>query len=110
MDINSIISMIEKNKHSSAFTGELNGLDRFKNQILDDIIEQLRKMSDWMPIETAPTDGTYVDLLINGERAVSCKFLDGEWVDWDCREGKFCWSGEPTHWVSIPKPPNSKEL
>ena len=99
-DINSIIEMIENlDPDIYAF-----------RDACDDIIEQLRKMSDWQDISMAPKDGAYVDLLINNERAVNCKFLDGEWVDWDCREGKFCWSGEPSHWMRIPLPPNSKEL
>lgn len=58
--------------------------------------------AQWQPIDTAPTDGTYV--LIYGH--------DSECVEiGNCEDGFGWWSQEgprdpaPTHWMPIPQPP-----
>lgn len=70
----------------------------------------------WQPIETAPKDGTPVDLWgVNhlhyakrGERLTNVKFgtvtdwLGNEREDWETGRGE---DFEPTHWMSLPEPP-----
>ena len=70
-----------------------------------DALEARVKELEWQSIETSPKDGTTVDILVNGYRVTDCKFLNGEWVEWVDRESKWCWSGEPTHWIMPPPPP-----
>jgi len=70
-------------------------------------------MSEWQPIETAPKDGTQVDLwccsgsdLRYGERYVDAEFLGGKWKYYsDCYEGWVTISYTPTHWMPLPSPP-----
>lgn len=67
----------------------------------------------WMPIETAPKDGTIVDLFIDGGRLADCKFLDGAWHYWteygeyqyDPDYRRIDWKHEATHWMPLPEPP-----
>lgn len=71
-------------------------------------------MSDWKPIETAPKDGTIVDLWTRiGERWTDCHWnVDkGDWLRW----GLDSWGGngwqrivDPlTHWMPLPPPPTA---
>jgi hypothetical protein len=59
---------------------------------------------NWQPIETAPKDGTDI-LLWDGEDVISCRWLDGAWVDsWGLM--KYETPSEPaTHWMPWPEPP-----
>lgn len=79
--------------------------------------------SPWQPIETAPKDGTTIDLWINGRRWPDCFW--GK-PDHDCAEaGQYCdsdwhraepgWvdqifpdfiSGKPSHWMLAPDGPS----
>jgi len=73
----------------------------------------------WQPIETAPKDGTKVDLWgINhlhyakrGERIVNVTwgrvtdFLGNERLDWRHYRGE---GYQPTHWMPLPAPPEAK--
>lgn len=58
-------------------------------------------MSDWQPIETAPKDGTVIDLWSRDFGR-----LTDEW--WDIEDQCWALSGiaRPTHWMPIPEPPN----
>lgn len=67
---------------------------------------------DWQPIETAPKNGTPVDLWIpetakgnNGPAhlAVNCQFEYGRWLV----NGEFFlpWLQDATHWMPLPDPP-----
>ncbi len=71
---------------------------------------------EWLPIETAPKDGTEVDLWTvfkdgDGERVTNAKWVDGPWPGWRAQEwdhGGMGWDpiwGEATHWMPLPKPP-----
>lgn len=70
-------------------------------------------MSEWLPIETAPKDGSSVLLLISGEaiqgRWVTYKNIPGEWrVVSLSSHGCGCCSADdepPTHWAHLPEPP-----
>ena len=83
-----------------------------------------RERAPWQPIETAPKDGTLIDLLYPYPRgrAISCMWGDGSGFgpEWFWREPR--WDGgvllpedqwsvssypnmEPTHWMPAPKPP-----
>lgn len=67
-------------------------------------------MSEWKPIETAPKDGTAVDLwIVAGKfnrRVADCRYVDDGWI---CHEGyigqRFWPSAEPTHWMPLSEPP-----
>jgi hypothetical protein len=61
----------------------------------------------WKPIETAPKDGTQVDLWIQwssiGARYANSYYADGQWTD---REGDaICAYDVVTHWMPLPQPP-----
>ena len=65
---------------------------------------------NWQPIETAPKDGTKIDLW---DAAYGCRVVNAKWDNhystgdksWgrNSVDGPFCY--EPTHWMPIPQPP-----
>jgi len=88
-------------------------------------------MSEWKPIETAPKDGT--DIILGapaqeyqgnpteprstiGHWATDeecqvyagdvgeCEYVEPYWVSWD---GGFAAENPPTHWMPLPKPPQT---
>jgi hypothetical protein len=72
-------------------------------------------MTDWQPIETAPKDGTVIDLWCwpyNGQ----ARRMTGYWwvrgVGWrtDLRENDIAKSkwNKPTHWMPMPAPPKAE--
>jgi hypothetical protein len=69
-----------------------------------------RLTCQWQPIETAPKDGTVVDLLIAGKRFVDCWWRKDEGA-WDCDGGYSLHvrSSDPTHWMPIPEGPEGGE-
>lgn len=103
MDINSIIEMIEKKKINPWVK---DGFNSGYDQACDDIIEQLRKMSDWRPIDSAED----IDNKYQGE-PVLC--FDGcdisiDFTDIDVDTGVTYMSNgtEVTHWMPLPPPPS----
>lgn len=76
-------------------------------------------MTDWQPIETAPKDGTRVDLWTGGRRVTGAFYKDDGWTVWvrwvrDKRQtsgglptGTHRYTGvdSPTHWMPLPEPP-----
>lgn len=78
-------------------------------------------MSDWRPIETAPRDGTQIDLCLEGNlgaggkpkryRSPDC-YSNGpmhDWIsplhgDWEYGGGRL-WGYRPTHWMERPELP-----
>ena len=78
-------------------------------------------MTGWMPIETAPKDGTRILLWdANKQIAISgCWHSDGgrddpggyepAWAWWTADDDVLMWDGgpddHPTHWQPLPEPP-----
>jgi hypothetical protein len=68
-------------------------------------------MSDWKPIETAPKDGTEIDvwcLDANNEgyrvaNAWYCNALN-KWRSY--YDGELGWAHQPTFWMRLPDAPN----
>lgn len=73
----------------------------------------------WRPIESAPKDGTVVDLFARSAgfsagpgRIPECWFSDGRWWRWDSQYGDDqCRSrvSNVTHWQPLPPPPGQGE-
>lgn len=64
----------------------------------------------WQPIETAPRDGTYVDVwdTSNG-RTTDVKWDHGAWKEWTFgfeSPGFVEIDPQPTHWMPRPAPPS----
>ena len=106
-DINSIIEMIEKVRPAIIGNDYLDGYD----DACDDIIEQLRKMSDWQSMDTAPKDGTMI-WISDGKKMTVALWYKGNtenyWKDWFLSSGVD--KKNLIGWQHLPKPPNSKEL
>lgn len=77
-------------------------------------------MANWRPIESAPRDGTYVDLWVVGDdlpqdplisRVVGCwrrssSFVDPEQAEgWHVGVSALSRRYEATHWMPLPEPP-----
>lgn len=73
---------------------------------------------EWQPIETAPKDGTLIDLWVvnhltwnkRGRRVIDRKW--GPCINWMGQEHDG-WAlsedDEPTHWMQPPKPPGDEQ-
>lgn len=67
-------------------------------------------MSEWQPIETAPGDGTEIDVWVP-DGAGGYRVPDAYWcgADRKWRQTGQChhlsWHAEPTHWMPSPHPP-----
>jgi hypothetical protein len=62
---------------------------------------------EWQPIETAPKDGTPVDLWRDGERLTNYRRMDlgrGN-VFYDPIDVGVCCVRDATHWMPLPAPP-----
>ena len=65
-------------------------------------------MTDWMPIETAPKDGTNIIVLIEyGKNIYEPQMMQWYNNDWKmfCGHGNTSSLGVPTYWIPIPKTP-----
>ena len=102
-DINSIIEMIEGSKATENLDHSY--CDGY-NEACDDIIEQLRKMSEWQDISTAPKDGTVFlgyeagyGIQTTRYRPASRKYkIDAGWIN-----QTHGW--RPSHWMPLPQIP-----
>ena len=76
---------------------------------LSHVRNQGAKMSEWQPIETAPKDGTVVDLWnykLN-MRCADCFMYDGEWSYLNDHFETVSIKGNDmfSHWMPLPEPP-----
>jgi Protein of unknown function (DUF551) len=69
----------------------------------------LHERMEWKPIETGPKDGS--EVLVYGRGNYTVAYWDrGEWRD----VGEIGWAGmygdgnQPTHWMPLPKAPNTR--
>ena len=60
---------------------------------------------DWMPIETAPRDGQWIDVLTDAGRMTV--YWNSESNDWAGSHTKV-WP--PGHWMPLPPPPNNVKV
>jgi len=69
-------------------------------------------MPEWLPIETAPKDGTEIDVWVkNGFRIINVRWkVDGGYWVYNRDYINWNWLGAlPTHWLPIPKPPENRD-
>lgn len=71
-------------------------------------------MSIWQPIETAPTDGTPIDIWVEGfpdRRVVNMKWDVHEWGFRNYADPEQGWMEDElaTHWMPLPEPPTAAE-
>lgn len=72
---------------------------------------------NWQPIETAPKDGSIIDILARGKRYTDCwwgRETYGKRIGW-VYQGDYDSDGpvdefidDPTHWQPLPEPPTSQ--
>jgi hypothetical protein len=65
-------------------------------------------MSDWQPIETAPTDGAFVMLYwptMSITRYPVVGFNHGDEYGWELADDRDYGEVIPTHWMPLPSPP-----
>lgn len=97
-------------EHGPVFKNHLVEMHRIRTALID---------MSWQPIETAPRDGTIVDLWTTdngGCRVSDAKFEDGEWCTYRHLEEDFLGYGWwpvdgllPTHWMHRPDAQNGGE-
>jgi hypothetical protein len=78
------------------------GHEMLADHVTAAMIRQLLAESEWQPIETAPRDGTPVDLLINNARIADQAWGPDGWEDVNTHEQL---GANPTHWRPVPAPP-----
>jgi len=81
-------------------------------------------VSEWLPIETAPKDGTEI-IVFHPEAGVCAAFCPKEGFNWHCMDGSNTVIGsrsgvsiprmtsfvkDPTHWQPLPLPPPPEEM
>ena len=62
-----------------------------------------KRVGEWQPIETAPTDGTWILLFYNIACVPQMTFWSRMHQDWAHR--KEMGNNAPTHWQPLPEPP-----
>jgi hypothetical protein len=64
---------------------------------------------NWKPIETAPKDGTAVDLWIDFRRITDAYWRKGPMGEgWHYASGEGMDDSQPTHWMPLPPPPTNE--
>lgn len=62
----------------------------------------------WQPIETAPKDGTEIDVWCVDHRVANAWWCnaDNKWRTYG--DDRITWTHQPTHWMPLPEAPNAK--
>lgn len=95
-----------------AIASECSKLERELNAV-NDRIKRLEEAGVWQPIETAPTDMTWVIGYDAKDGEVGTIIfdltgdVDDEDVHYEWTDGMRTWN--PTHWMPLPEPPEAKE-
>ena len=73
-------------------------------------VPRREKMAEWMPIETAPKDGTMILLYRDGDHADGHWMGDARFQIWGNRRRGWSYPDwcAPTHWQPLPSPPDSQ--
>jgi hypothetical protein len=68
-------------------------------------------VSEWRPIDTAPKDGTEIDIWMSGFRYPNSYWgkVEQAWLDVDGEKLYDIFFEEPTHWMPEPDPPPGLE-
>lgn len=76
------------------------------------IIDTLLNERAWLPIESAPKDGTKVMLYVGDflECITASWFWDTSENIWKNTIGQWMVETHITHWMPLPQPPNTKEI
>lgn len=70
-------------------------------------------MGEWQPIETAPKDGTEVDVWVADGTGGGYRIADAYWCAsrerwrFNGQIHDIAWTDDPTHWMPLPSPPLS---
>lgn len=95
----------DNNKH-------LGGPSHLIRTISSAIMADRAGLEKWLPIETAPKDGTEIDLYLSSQdRVTNCKWNDfrNRWEHWWIsdfgRMDMVAVDGIPTHWCYVPAAP-----
>jgi hypothetical protein len=65
--------------------------------------KRMQQIAGWQPIETAPKDGRSVLIFVAGEVSLA-HYSGSHWYDDEgMRADEYF---EPTHWMTLPDPPN----
>lgn len=79
--------------------------------VFDEFAPLPEPASPWRDIESAPKDGTYIDLWANNERISDARWNDRQrrWEAWSLGDYDgmefISIAGNPTHWMPLPEPP-----
>jgi hypothetical protein len=109
--------------------GEAMSAGQFQILVAADAYLRATRAPQWQPIETAPKDGTKIDVWADGERLADCCFTNPASIynvrtgKYEKRSPRFCvfevcgYDGEMgwepvtetiTHWMPIPKAPTGE--
>lgn len=77
-------------------------------------LKQQGDEGEWLPIETAPQDGTTLLLFKPDDNVTGSYIASGYWGEWSAMTySTQCWIASfggplrgPTHWMPLPKPPH----
>lgn len=101
-----------RDQRTTQFCGEALKLYEENAKLLNRI-GRLEEASAWRPIETAPTDMTWVIGYDDKDGEVGTIIfdlngdVDGEEAHYEWTDGMRTW--HPTHWMPIPDPPKAKD-
>lgn len=84
-----------------------------KSSLLESQRDEAQRKVAWRPIESAPKDGTYVDLwCIPDGRRTDARFINGHWHEWaDSGFERMEWCKitlRATHWMPLPEGPTPR--